>query len=355
MISRQEIQTLRQSLSAAGVFQRCEASGWRKLFLLLGITGAALVGVVFLPLVWSVVLLPVAAIAIATAAMLGHEGCHRSFSDSRWQNELLAHMTFPLLSGLSSLYWKHKHNGLHHGHPNVAARDPDVDLWPMAACRADYEASGVARQFFQRHLQGYCFWPLTTLMPTIMRIPSIQFLARYRKERGVDRGFFCDAACMVAHYALWLVVPALIWGPLPTLALYMVLWGLVGVILALIFAPAHLGLPIVEGQNNDWLHQLETTRNLSTGWLSWFFVGLDYQIEHHLFPKIAHQNMKRAAVIVEAWCARLGVPYRRIGYREALRSVTRYIADAWHTDAVDKDELRSSFAPRSEAKEGVVH
>ena len=121
------------------------------------------------------------------------------------------------------------------------------------------------------------------------------------------------------------------------------IWSFVGVMLALIFAPAHLGLPLVGNQHNDWLHQLETTRNLKVPrWLAWFFVGLEYQIEHHLFPRIPHQEMARASAIVEAWCRRGGGPYRRIGSGAALVDVTRVIARAWDAPVQDRDELRQA-------------
>ena len=109
-----------------------------------------------------------------------------------------------------------------------------------------------------------------------------------------DRQEILDAACQLGHYAIFLVLPIVIWGPI-AFAIYAATWAIVGVMLALIFAPAHIGLPIIVDQNCDWEHQLETTRNLALPrWLSWFFVGLDYQVEHHLFPKIAHQELPRA-------------------------------------------------------------
>ncbi|MCG8418528.1 MAG: fatty acid desaturase, partial [Proteobacteria bacterium] len=251
------------------------------------------------------------------------------------------HLMFPLFSGLGAMYWRHKHNGLHHGHPNVLGQDPDIDIWPMASCRADYESSGRLRRWFQRNLQGYLFWPLTTLMPTVMRIPSIKFVIADLGKRGLTRANAADALCLTAHYTLWLVVPSVVWGPLETIALYMSLWCLVGVLLSLIFAPAHIGLPITSNQFRDWLHQLETTRNLRVpAWLRYLFIGLDYQVEHHLFPTIPHQNMARACVIVRAWCLELGLEHQEVGYRDALVSVTSFIRDAWDYEAGSREDLR---------------
>ncbi|MDB4991590.1 MAG: fatty acid desaturase, partial [Myxococcaceae bacterium] len=138
----------------------------------------------------------------------------------------------------------------------------------------------------------------------------------------------------IGHYALWVGLPALYFGFLPAFALYMVLWAVVGSMLAVIFTPAHLGLPLLVDQHHDWRHQLETTRNIRTPrWLSYFYVGLDYQIEHHIFPQIPHQNLPRASAIMRRWCGEVGLPHREIGYVAALVSVTAFVRDAWKLDA----------------------
>ena len=106
-----------------------------------------------------------------------------------------------------------------------------------------------------------------------------------------------------------------------------------GLLLALVFAPAHIGLPLAgSDERGGWRRQIEATRNFALPrWISWFFVGLDFQIEHHLFPRIPHQSLARASLIVEPWCARVGVPYRRDGYASSLRDVTRHVRLSWQT------------------------
>jgi fatty acid desaturase len=176
----------------------------------------------------------------------------------------------------------------------------------------------------------------------MMRMWSWAHLVRVaRKNRAVSLALAADVVCLLAHYTLWLVIPSLIWGVVPTLVVYIALWKIVGISLALIFAPAHMGLPVIIDQNNDWEHQLETTRNLRLPrFLRFFFVGLDYQIEHHLFPKIPHQALPRAAAITEAWCRRVGVPHMEIGYRDAVVEVTRFMRDAWKIPASTGAEVR---------------
>jgi len=332
---------LRAALLAAGCYRHHEAASWGKLAILLAVLGLSIVATIAGPWWVALLVVPVGSIVAATAAMLGHEGSHRSFSASPARNALFNHITFPLLSGLGALYWRHKHDGAHHGHPNVDVDDPDIDLWPMVSCSQQHERSSPARRWFQRHLQGYAFWPLTLLLPTMMRIASVTHLVRLARRGRVDRAWLSDVACLLVHYTLWLVVPSLVVGVGAAIAFYFAMWTGSGLLLAMVFAPAHMGMPVIIDQNNDWLHQLETTRNLRLPRpLPWFFIGLDYQVEHHLFPKIPHQELPRAAEVVAAWCARHGFPHHEIGYGAALADVTRFVRDAWKLPARSGAEIR---------------
>jgi fatty acid desaturase len=350
VITALQMKELRAELLAAGVFRHHEAASWRKLAILFAVLGASLTGVVLGPLWAAIVLVPIGAVCATTAVMMGHEGSHRSFSASPLRNHLLNYLAFPLFAGLGALYWRHKHDGNHHGHPNVDGEDPDIDLWPMTASQQAYQRSSRLRRWFQRNLQGYLFWPLTLLLPVMMRVRSILHLGKHARRHGVSRGWIADVACLAIHYTAWLIVPSLIWGIGPAIAVYLVLWHLVGAMLALIFAPAHMGLPVITTQNADWLHQLETTRNLRLPrWLVPMFVGLDHQIEHHLFPRIPHRELPRAATIVAAWCRRVGVPHQEIGYGAALVDVTRFMHDAWRLPARSGDEVRGGLVGAARA------
>lgn len=344
-----ELGTLRAELRAAGVFEHRELRSWLKLALLFSATAACLASIaVFGP--WAALIaIPVAAVFSTAAAMLGHEGSHRSFSPSPFRNALLAHVAFPLFSGLGSLYWRNKHDRLHHGHPNVEGQDPDIKPFPFSSSRGDHEKCGRRERWFQRSCQRWAFWPMSLLMAIGMRRSSILYLVRYPKQHGLSRVWFIEAGCLLAHYVGWLVVPSLVWGPLAGFGVYLAMWGLVGVCLALVFAPAHMGLPVMETQNHDWLHQIETTRNLELPRvISFFFIGLDYQVEHHLFPKIPHQHLPRAAEITAAWCKKHGLAYQSTPYLVALVDAARFMADAWSREASDPIEVRAGLVGRAD-------
>jgi fatty acid desaturase len=340
-----ELGSLRAELRAAGVFEHRELRGWLKLLFLFSCIAACFTGIALLGF-WSVFLLvPVAAVFATSAAMMGHEGSHKSFSKSPWRNSLMKYVAFPLFSGLGSGYWHQKHDNLHHGHPNVEGVDPDIKPFPFVSSRGDHEKCGRGERWFQRNFQSWAFWPMSVLMALGMRRSSLIFLAKQKKRTG---SWWIELACLVAHYAGWLLVPSLIWGPLVGFGIYAAMWGFTGTFLALVFAPAHIGLPIMAEQNHDWIHQLETTRNLELPRvISFFFIGLDYQVEHHLFPKIPHQHLPRAAAITRAWCQKHGIPHLSVPYLFALKDAARFIAHAWERDADDPIEVRAGLVGRA--------
>jgi fatty acid desaturase len=329
-------------LRAAGVFEHRELRSWLKIVVLLtGVAACLSAMYVFGP--WAAIpAIPVAAVLCTAVAMTGHEGSHKSFSASPFRNALLVQLAFPMFSGLGALYWHNKHDRLHHGHPNVEGVDPDIKPFPFASSRRDHEKCGPGERWFQRTFQRWAFWPMSTLMALGMRRSSIVYLFRYPKKRTT--AWFLDVISLTLHYSLWVVVPSLIWGPLIGFAVYSGIWALVGVFLALIFAPAHIGLPIMSEQNHDWLHQLETTRDLELPrFISFFFIGLDYQAEHHLFPKIPHQNLPLAAKITAAWCKRHGVEYLSTPYLVALVDSAKFMADAWSRESTDPLAVRAGL------------
>ena len=327
-----ELGSLRAELRAAGAFETCELRSWGKLACLAVALAGCLIGLVRAAPLAAPLWIIAAGVCCTSIAMLGHEGSHRSFSRSPARNALLVYLTFPLFTGLGALYWRDKHDRRHHAHPNVEGLDPDIQPFPFASSHGGHDACGRLQRGFQRMFQRWLFWPMATLMPVGMRRSSLLFFARYDRKRTA--AWWIELACTVGHYAAWIVIPSLIWGPLAAVGVYLALWAVVGVCLALIFAPAHMGLPIVARPNHDWQHQLETTRDLALPRaISFFFIGLDHQVVHHLFPRIPHQHLPRAARVTRAWCERHGVTHHREPYLAALRTAERFMRTAWAVDA----------------------
>src|SRR5262245_49887932 len=121
-----ELASLRSDLRAAGVFEHRELRSWMKVLVLLAGIAACLVALAWIGPWLAFATTPIAAVLCTSTAMFGHEGSHRAFSASPFRNGVLLYFAFPLFSGLGSLYWREKHDRLHHGHPNVEGVDPDI-------------------------------------------------------------------------------------------------------------------------------------------------------------------------------------------------------------------------------------
>jgi fatty acid desaturase len=105
---------------------------------------------------------------------------------------------------------------------------------------------------------------------------------------------------------------------------------MLGIGLGAVFAPNHKGMPVYRSDAElDWLHrQVLTARNIRSGRLiDFLFGGLNYQIEHHLFPTMPRANLRRVRPIVREYCAEYGIPYCEVSLRASYREVARFLGD----------------------------
>ena len=135
-----------------------------------------------------------------------------------------------------------------------------------------------------------------------------------------------EAMLLAAHFAAYLGAVFFVLPPVKAVVFILVQQGLFGFYLGCSFAPNHKGMPVLAASDKtDFLRrQVLTSRNVRGGWLTDFALGgLNYQIEHHLFPSMPRPNLRRAQALVAAFCADRGVPYARTSllgsYGQALR------------------------------------
>ena len=317
---------LKAELEAAGLLGYEPARVYRKFAVLLSVTVALFAAFLVCPYWVLKVPLFISAVAANIAVvMLGHESGHGAVSRTPWVNDLLGYLTFPLMTGLSMAYWKYKHNTLHHSYPNVAQKDPDINP-PFFALHKEQRATKPGMSWWVQQHQGLLFWPLTLLTGVGMRRNSFLFHLTYGRRLVSWQNRRVDLAMMLLHYVLWLIVPVLFFGVsvLNVLLFYSAWTALVGLLLAAIFAPAHMTQPMFRGYDENFVLQLQTTQNLNTNRLfSYLLIGLDRQVEHHLFHRMSHLNIRAAQPIVRAFCARHGLPYQEQGWGAALWAVTR--------------------------------
>ena len=155
-----------------------------------------------------------------------------------------------------------------------------------------------------------------------------------------------DSALILVHFFLWLALPIILglsWQI--TFGFYILLWSFVGTFLTAIFIVGHAGRPIVSEYDENWRLQIETGRRIKMSRFgSFFFVGLDYQIEHHLLPALSHFNLPTAAPIVKEYAEERGWEYEEVGFFRALWRSTVALHTAWKTPAIVIDGSNKAHA-----------
>jgi fatty acid desaturase len=231
-------------------------------------------------------------------AFLGHDAGHRQSFRSRRANRAVGLVCGNLGIGISYSYWVTKH-GQHHAHPNQIGADPDVG--PGVICWTPEQATGKTGLglAIAKH-QAALFFPLTCLEAVNLHILSVRAV---RSKEAAHRR--TEAILLAAHGVVYLGALVLVLSPLRALAFLVVQQGAFGLYLGCAFAPNHKGMPMPsQGDELSFARsQVSTARNVRGGRaLTVALGGLNYQIEHHLFPSMPMANLRRCRPLVKAYC-----------------------------------------------------
>jgi fatty acid desaturase len=261
------------------------------------------------------------AVLFTQVDFLAHDAGHQQIFESRWANQLIGLVAGDVLTGLSFGWWVPKHSA-HHAHPNVVGQDPDIGAGAVAlSFTADIarDRHGVGR--ILARYQAWLFFPLLLIEGAGLHISGVDSLVRRR-----DRSAAVEGLLLGVHGALYLTAVFWVLSPLRALAFIAVQQGLFGLYLGCSFAPNHKGMPILECDSDLSFErrQIAASRNVAGGRFTAFtFGGLNYQIEHHLFPGMPRPNLPRARGLVRAFCAERDIVYNEDSlfgsYRQALR------------------------------------
>ena len=225
---------------------------------------------------------PLLAVVLTQFGFLGHDAAHRQiFASHRW-NEWAARVMSGLFTGLSYGWWMSKHNR-HHANPNKERATRTLIPVRSRSRPPRWSRRGLAARLSRG--QGYYFFPLLLLEGLALHVASIQTILR----REPLKHRWCEAAFVVARIGGYLTVLFVVLPPGKAAAFLGVQMGLFGLLLGGAFAPNHTGMPIVPADEKmDFLRrQVLMSRNVRGGWLTNFALGgLNYQIEHHLFPSM---------------------------------------------------------------------
>jgi fatty acid desaturase len=273
--------------------------------------------------------------ALAVAAFVGamftqlgfiaHDAGHNQVSCARRRNRLVGLAVGNALIGLSFGWWVPKHNA-HHAHPNELGRDPDIGEGPaLPPSDAPGQERGPLAAWLARW-QAPLFFPLMLLRSSGMHVLGIQRLARKR-----DRASAVEASLIVLHAALYLTVVLWVLSPLRALAFVVVQQAVFSLYLGVSFAPNHKAMPIIDSAAAAGFarRQVITARNISGGRLTTFLLGgLNYQIEHHLFPSMPRPNLRRVQGLVRDFCTDTDLGYSEESFVESFRQIVQHLSDA---------------------------
>ncbi len=270
---------------------------------------------------WQLGLAAAMSAVFAQVGLLSHDLAHRQVFSRRLPSEIGGRIAANLMMGMSYGWWMNKHTR-HHANPNHEERDPDVapDLvvWSPRQAR---QASGLARFIGRR--QAYLFFPLLLLEGLNLSFNSFRALRGPAVKRPLLEG-----ALLVVHFAAYfgLVLAALPLGK--AVAFLAVHQALLGVYLGCVFAPNHKGMLMVTPEMRlDFLRrQVLTSRNVrGNAVLDSVMGGLNYQVEHHLFPSMPTPALGRAARITREFCAEKGIPYYETGLLRSYREILTHL------------------------------
>jgi fatty acid desaturase len=271
---------------------------------------------------WQLAVAVYFAILFTQTAFLAHDSAHRQMFESGKRNEWFSRVTGNLVVGLSYGWWMNKHSK-HHANPNKIGKDGDIAPGAIAFV-AEHAAERTGWKRWLTSKQGYFFFPILLLSGIDLHVSAIKSVAGAEpvKHRAVE------ASLLAVRLIGFPVLVFIALGPVLGAAFMLVqLFGF-GLYMGGSFAPNHKGMPIIAAdQNVDYLRrQVLTSRNISGRYgIATGMGGLNYQIEHHLFPNMPSINLRKLRPMVIEYCRELGVPYTETTLIGSYAIVVKYL------------------------------
>jgi fatty acid desaturase len=319
-----EFASLLRQIRSAGLLDRRRWNYTLRIALTLGFFAATWWAFAWVGDSWyQTIVAAVMGFAFTQVAFLGHDGGHQQVARTKRVNDLLGLVTGNLLIGLGYGWWVDKHSQ-HHARPNHEGHDPDIGDGVVAFTQA--QANGKLKPVgrFIAANQAWLFFPLLTLEGLNLHVQSVSWLRRTttRRYRRTELVFLAVHAIALGTALLLVLSPV---KALAFLAIQQAVWGFY---MGCSFAPNHKGMPIIPpGTRVDFLRrQVLTSRNVRGGVFTDFLLGgLNYQVEHHLFPNMPRPNLRKAQPLIKSYCHTLGVKYTEVSLIGSYAAALRYL------------------------------
>ncbi|MDA1128132.1 MAG: acyl-CoA desaturase [Chloroflexi bacterium] len=261
------------------------------------------------------------ALAFTNLGFMGHDSGHRQIFKSAKRNDWVL-LAVGFLTGMTPSWWQDKHN-THHRAPNQLEIDGDIEVSLFAFTQEQAMAmKGIGRLTVR--YQAFLFYPLLVLTALSLLFGGIAY--QIRKERM--RYPIAEPVLVAAGLAAYLGLIFFFLGPWHGALFIAVHRALGGVYMGSVFAPNHKGMPILDKDTEmDYMHQqILTARNVKGSPIADFWYGgLNYQIEHHLFPNMPRNNLKKAQVVVRSFCHEKGIPYHETGAWQSNKEILGFL------------------------------
>jgi len=289
---------------------------------------------IFQPVAWVSILICVALGLVLSFIGFNvmHDGAHGAYSRNKTVNEIMG-LTMNVMGG-SDYLWKVKHNIVHHTYTNITGEDEDIDKFPILRFSPEQK-----RYWYHRY--QYIYAPVLYLFTSLSWILFNDYHKYFSrrieatvipKMKWKDRIVFWGSKVM--NIGVFLIIPSFIFGFVPAVIGLLIMHGVLGLTLSFVFQMAHcvedtrFPMPNPESHKieNEWaLHQVATTANFAmrSRTASWFLGGLNFQIEHHLYPRISHIHYRALSPLVAETCREFNVPY--IAYPTFAQAVVSHL------------------------------
>jgi fatty acid desaturase len=272
---------------------------------------------------WQLAAAAALALAYVQTGFIGHDTGHKQITTARRPSQLLGIFHLNLLTGVAYGWWINHHNR-HHSDPNNLDKDPDTLRRQVIFDPDELPAKGrTGWGRFVIRFQSVMFFVLLGQEAVRVRRAGFQAArARALPSAGLELGL------VAVHLAGYLAAVFLVMSPARAVAFLAVHQVLFGLYLGAVFAPNHKGMAVYRSDTElDWLHrQVLTSRNIrSTRLTDFMYGGLNYQIEHHLFPSMPRVNLRRVRPIVREYCAQHEVPYVEVSVWRSYAEVAAFL------------------------------
>ncbi len=271
---------------------------------------------------WQLAVAVLGGIVLSQFGFLAHDAAHRQVFARPKANEWSSRVVSTVIVGLSYGWWTHKHNK-HHRSPNQVDRDPDIAAGGLVFTERDAaRRPGWLEPITSR--QGYLFFPMLLLEGLSLHAAGLRTLVE-RRDIPYRR---LEAGLIVGRFGVYAATLLVVMSPGKAVAFAVVQVAVFGSFLGAAFAPNHKGMPFLgRDATLDFLRrQVLMSRNIRGGWLVDLAMGgLNYQVEHHLFPNMPRANLARAQPLVRAFCRDRGITYTETTLVASYARVVTYL------------------------------